>query len=259
VTLEVTAGAGVLTAILNRPEARNALDDGTVAALDAAMDRAERDPTVRAFALRAAGRVFCAGVDLNRARTAGSLSEAEGIENTVRLTGMMLRLSRLSKPTLALVQGAAFGAGVGLVTACDIVVAVPEAQFALTQVRYGLVPGFVAPLLAHAVGARQARRVLLTGERFGAAEALSMGLVHEVVPADRLDARGAEIVAAFALGGPESLAGTKRVLDRHGPPPLDPAAVLALAEEVAAHRRTEEAQEGMAAFGEKRPPRWVTA
>jgi methylglutaconyl-CoA hydratase len=246
----------VLVATLDRPSARNALDAAMVAQLDAAIDRAESDAAIRAFCLRAAGAVFCAGVDLGHAANVAAGAEERGIADTVRLTGMMLRLSRLSRPTLALVQGPAYGAGIGLLVASDIVLATPEAHFATTQVRHGLVPGFVAPFLAHAIGARRARRYLLTGERFGAGEAQELGLVHEVVAADALDARAAAILAALRRGGPESLAGTKRILAQHGPAGLDEGAVRALAEFVAAHRRTAEATEGMAAFREKRRPAW---
>ena len=254
--LTLAFDAGVLTATLNRPAAHNAIDETIVAALDAAMDRAERDPGVRVFCLRANGPTFCGGVDLRRASTAAGLGREEGIEDTVRLTGMMVRLSRLSKPSLAIVQGPAYGAGIGLVVACDIVLAMPQARFALSQVRHGLVPGFVAPFLAHAIGTRPARRYLLTGERFDAEEAKSLGLVHEVVAAESMEARCAAILAELGRGGPESLAGTKRILEAYGPVALDDRAVRLLAEEVAAHRRTAEAAEGMAAFKEKRRPAW---
>jgi methylglutaconyl-CoA hydratase len=247
---------GVLTATLNRPAAHNAIDDTIVAALDAAIARAEHDAAVRVLSLRANGTTFCGGVDLRRASTAAGLGRDEGNEDTVRLTGVMVRLARLPKPSVAIVQGPVYGGGIGLIVACDIVLAVPEARFALTQVRHGLVPGFVAPFLAHAIGTRRAKRYLLTGERFGAAEAHALGLVHEVVAPETIDARAAAIIADLGRGGPESLAGTKRVLDLYGPRGLDDGAVRALADEVAEHRRSAEATEGMAAFREKRPPAW---
>lgn len=256
--LRIALAGGVLTATLNRPAAHNAIDDAIVAGLDAAMDRAEGDAAVRVLCLRAEGRTFCGGVDLGHARNAASGDERSGIEDTIRLTGMTARLSRLGKPTLAVMQGAAYGAGIGLVIGCDIVLAVPEARFAATQVRHGLIPGFIAPFLAHAIGTRRARRYLLTGERIDAAEAAAIGLIHEVVAADRIDARAAEIIDWLGKGGPESLAGTKRILDGYGPKGLDDGAVRELAELVAAHRRTKEAMEGMSAFKEKRPPGWCT-
>lgn len=247
---------GALTATLNRPEAHNALGEELVAALEAAMDRAERDPAVRLLCLRAEGRSFCGGVDLRRASAAAAATEAEGIADALRLTGMMLRLSRLAKPTLALVQGPAYGAGIGLVIGCDIVLAAPAVHFALTQVRHGLVPGFVAPFLAHAIGSRAARRYLMTGERFDAAEAQRLGLVHEVVADAAIEARAAAIIADLARGGPESLAGTKRMLDAFGPVAMDDAQLRGVAEAVALHRRSAEAHEGMSAFKEKRRPAW---
>lgn len=254
--LTLDLAAGVLTATLNRPAAHNAIDASMVAALDAAMDRAAADPAVRVLCLRATGATFCGGVDLRGASAAAGAGRDEGIEDAVRLTGMMIRLSRLPKPSLAVVQGPAYGAGIGLVVACDIVLAVPQARFALSQVRHGLVPGFVAPFLAHAIGTRRARRYLLTGERFDAAEAKALGLVHEVVAAEAMEARCQAMLADLGRGGPHSLAGTKRLLEAYGPAALDDGAVRALAEEVAAHRRTAEATEGMAAFREKRPPSW---
>jgi methylglutaconyl-CoA hydratase len=220
------------------------------------MDRAEAHDAVRVLCLRGTGRTFCGGVDLGQVRAVSGQSRDRGVEDTVRLTGMMIRLSRLRKPTLAVMQGPAYGAGIGLVVGCDIVLAVPEAHFALAQVRHGLLPGFIAPFLAHAIGARRAKRYLLTGERFAAAEALALGLVHEIVPAEALEARCAAMVADIARGGPESLAGAKRIIETYGPPSIDGERVRALAEEVAAHRRTAEAQEGMAAFQEKRRPAW---
>lgn len=248
--------AGVLTATLNRPEAHNAIDPAMVAGLTAAMDAAEGDPSIRVLCLRANGRSFCGGVDLRQAREAGRGDADEGEADAARLTGMMLRLSRLSRPTMALVMGSAYGAGVGLLAACDIALAVPEARFALTQVRHGLLPGFVAPFLAHAIGTRRARLPLMTGEKFSAAEAQALGLVQEVVSAEAMGARAAAIVASLARGGPESLTGTKRLLDAYGPPPLSEAQMRDLALAVAAHRRGAEAQEGMAAFREKRAPAW---
>ncbi len=257
--LKIEVAGGVLTATLNRPAAHNAIDDAIVAGLDAAMDRAEADAAVRVVCLRAEGRTFCGGVDLGHARSAASGDERAGVEDTIRLTGMTARLARLPKPTIAVMQGSAYGAGIGLVVACDIVLAVPEARFATTQVRHGLIPGFIAPFLAHAIGLRRAKRYLLTGERIDAAEAAEIGLIHEVVAADRIEARCAEIVGWLGQGGPESLAGTKRILDSYGPRGLDAAAVRELAELVAAHRRTAEAMEGMSAFKEKRAPAWCVS
>lgn len=254
--LLLVQSGGVLTATLNRPQAHNAIDQAIVAGLDAALERALADDSVRVLCLRATGATFCGGVDLRRAGAAAAGTEEDGIADTVGLTGMMLRLSRLPKPTLAVVQGPAYGAGIGLLVACDIVLAVPEARFALTQVRHGLVPGFVAPFLAHAVGTRRARRYLLTGERFDARTAEALGLVHEIASADAIEARAASILDDLARGGPASLAGTKRVLEAYGPAGLDEGTVRALAEEVARHRRTPEAAEGMAAFRDKRRPAW---
>jgi methylglutaconyl-CoA hydratase len=242
----------VLTLTLDRPQTHNAIDEGVVAALHRALARARAEPAIRALALTASGKSFSAGVDLQRLRRLGSMTRAESVANALALGAVLLELASLPKPTIAAVQGPAYGGGVGLILACDIVIAAEEARFALTETHHGLLPGLVAPLLADAVGSREARRCLLTGRRFDALEAMRIGLVHEVTTQDELPAALARTVGQVLRGGPLSIAGTKRILaDRNLAESLS-----RIAEDVADHRATAEAREGIAAFLEKRDPAW---
>jgi methylglutaconyl-CoA hydratase len=242
----------VLTLTLDRAQTHNAIDDRVVAALRSALARARAEPAIRALVLAASGKSFSAGVDLDRLRRLGTMTRAESVADALALGSALLELASLPKPTIAAVQGPAYGGGVGLVLACDIVIAAEEARFALTEAHHGLLPGLVAPLLAGAVGAREARRCLLTGRRFDACEALRIGLVHEVTAQSDLPAALARTLEQVLRGGPLSIAGTKRILaDRSLAEGLN-----RIAEQVADHRASAEAREGIAAFLEKRDPAW---
>jgi methylglutaconyl-CoA hydratase len=248
---------GVLTLTLDGPERRNALNDEAMAALDTAMDRAERDDAVRAVVLAAVGVSFCAGMDVGQLRTVTSATPAASIEHATKMAESMCRLATLGKPTIAAVQGSAYGGGVGLVAACDIVIAADTARFALTEVRLGLLPGLVAPMMAAAIGARAARRLLLTGQSIDAQEALRLGLVHEVVPPEKLAATVAETAEQLRAGSTATIAATKRLLADPALKFPDPRSVRPIAELVMAHRGSPDAQEGIAAFLEKRKPSWA--
>src|ERR1700743_3413707 len=174
--------------VMNRPDVHNAFDDGLIAELTDVLDRVEGDDTVRAVVLTGAGASFSAGADLNWMRGMASASETDNRADSLRLATLMRRLQFLAKPTIARVNGAAFGRGVGLVAGCDIAIAAEGAKFALSEVKLGLVPAVISPYVVSAIGLRQARRLFITGEIFGSAAALSMGLVHETVPAEELDA-----------------------------------------------------------------------
>ena len=173
-------GTGWVT--LNRPDVHNAFDDVLIAELTAALERLGTDRAVRAVALRAAGKSFSAGGDLNWMRRMAGYSPDENRRDAEGLAAMLGTLSHCAKPTLALVQGAVLGGGVGLVAACDIALAAEEATFCLSEVKLGLIPATIGPYVIAAVGERQARRYALTAERFDAMEAMRIGLVHEVVP-----------------------------------------------------------------------------
>jgi methylglutaconyl-CoA hydratase len=168
----------------------------------------------------------------------------------------MRRLNELRKPTLALVQGPAFGGGVGLVACCDIAIAAESASFCLSEVRLGLIPAAISPYVIAAMGERAARRYFLSAERFSAAEAQRLGLVHEVLPDEQLEARGQHLAKALLAGGPRALQAAKKLISEVGRRPLDEDLVEDTARRIAGLRSGKEAREGIAAFLEKRKPRW---
>ncbi len=256
-SLEERQAGGVVRLTLARPELHNAFNDDLIEALSACLDRLAVDAGVRAVVLAAQGKSFSAGADLNWMKRMADYDEARNLADARALAGLMRRLNDLPKPTVALVQGSAFGGGVGLIACCDIVLAVPEAVFALTEVRLGLIPAVISPFVAAAIGPRAARRYFLTAERLTAEEARDLGLVHEVVPADKLESRGAEIIAALAKAGPESLAAAKDLLFGVAGRAGDPAVDEETARRIARVRGGAEAREGIAAFLEKRKPAWT--
>jgi methylglutaconyl-CoA hydratase len=249
---------GVLTLTLDGPERRNALNDEAMAAFDAALDRAEQDTAVRAVVLAAVGTSFCAGMDVSQLRDGTSRTPHDILAHVMKTAESMSRLATLNKPTVAAVQGSAWGGGVGLVAACDIAIASETARFALTEVRLGLLPSLVAPMMVAAIGLRAARRLLLTGQSIDAHEALRLGLVHQVVAPDQLAAAVAETARQLKAGSTATIAATKRLLADPAIKFPDPQSVRAIAELTMAHRESPDAREGIAAFLEKRKPSWAT-
>src|SRR5688572_6101528 len=248
---------GVATVTFNRPEVNNAYDGALVQGLHDAMDELAAQRAVRAVVLRGAGRHFQAGADLKWITQVKAQSVAEN-EHASRATALAVhRLNTLPVPTLALVQGACFGGGTGILAACDVVIAAEDAMFSISETRWGLMTGIILPQLADAIGARQVRRYALTGERFGAEEARRIGLVHEVVPLTELAAAGERVVEALLQNAPEANAQTKaRALQfAFGSPSAE--VFEAIVKEHAAKRRSPEATEGLASFAEKRPGRWA--
>ena len=257
VVLHELDGRGVGTVTLNRPEVHNAYNGALIAGLAAALGALSGAANLRAVVLRANGKHFSAGADLGWLRRAADFSPGENLEFSRRTVGAVQGLMDFPVPTVALVQGACFGGGVGLVAACDIAVAGADSIFALTEVRVGVNPAPIARQLIAATGMRHARRYLLSGERFDAAEAHRIGLVHEVVAREELEAFGARIVDALLLGGPEALRETKAmVLSVAGLVPA-PGVLDGLAEQAARRRASTEAREGLSAFIEKRKPSWA--
>ena len=250
----IDAGVGRLT--LNRPEVHNAFDDVLIAQLTAALLSLEADRRVRAVVLAAAGKSFSAGADLAWMQRMAGYSEAENLADARALAGLMSTLDRLAKPTVALVQGAAFGGGVGLVACCDIAIASEAASFSLSEVKLGLIPAVISPYVVAAMGPGAARRFILTAERFSAPQALALGLVHEVVPADRLEETGQKVLDHLTQGGPRAQADAKDLVLSLAGRPIDRALVEETAERIARIRVGEEAREGLAAFLEKRKAEW---
>jgi methylglutaconyl-CoA hydratase len=244
---------------LNRPQIHNAFDDELIAALTDALAQADADPAVRAVVLSGNGSCFSAGADLNWMRGMASASEQENREDSLRLARLMRNLQLLSKPTVARVNGAAYGGGVGLVACCDIAVGVDTAKFALSEVKLGLVPAVISPYVIAAIGLREARRLFITGEVFDAAVAARIGLLHAVVPPAELDEAIERQLYLLAKAGPLAQCEAKRLALRVGG--ADPAEAeridAANAELIARLRVSAEGQHGLSAFLDKRAPAWV--
>lgn len=245
--------------VMNRPEVHNAFDDGLIAELTAAIDAVEHDDGVRAVVLTGSGGSFSAGADLNWMRGMATASEADNLADSLRLATLMRRLQFLAKPTVARVNGAAFGGGVGLVACCDIAVTVDSARFALSEVKLGLVPAVISPYVVAAIGLRQARRLFVTGELIDSAAALSMGLVHEVVPPDQLDAAVERVLGLLTRGGPVAQREAKRLALAMGGHTLADAERTDAenAALIARLRVSPEGQHGLSAFLDKTTPAWL--
>jgi methylglutaconyl-CoA hydratase len=241
---------------MNRPEARNALSDQLLSALETALQVAEKDPSMRVLVLAGRGPAFCAGGDLSRMEKAAKMTKARSRREASRFAKLLYRMHASPKPIVARVHGPAFAGGMGLVAACDLVIAADAAEFALPETRIGLVPAMISPYLVRAMGAAQARRYMLTGERLSASEAQRIGFVHECVPAAELDAAVDGVCARLAQGGPEALARTKKLLLSVEAAPLTPALVAGTAAALADARAGAEAREGIRSFLEKRKPSW---
>jgi len=247
---------GVATLTLNRPAVHNAFDEALIAALTDCLTALAGDPAVRAVVLRAAGHSFSAGADLNWMRRAAAYGDAENIADAERLGVLLQTLATLPKPTVAVVQGAAIGGGAGLVAACDVVIAAERARFAFSEVRLGLIPAVISPVVIAAIGARAARRYFLTAERFDASTARGLGLVHEVVAEEALDETLERTLGLLLANAPQAMAAAKSLVSDVAGRRYDQALMADLAHRIAARRASPEGREGLAAFLEKRPPRW---
>ncbi len=242
---------------LNRPAARNALDGATVDRLAELIREAASDPGVRVVELGGAGSCFCAGADLRGMRGMSEADPAANLADARRFANMLHELHQLPKPTVARVQGAAVGGGVGLVACCDIAVASEDAFFRLSEVRLGLVPATVGPYLVEAMGPRTARRLMLTGERWSARQARRWGLVQQVVPSAELDRATTDAVQSLLRGAPGAQAACKALLQdlSVGRPASDMRDLTARA--LADRRSSEEARTGLRAFFAKARPPWA--
>jgi methylglutaconyl-CoA hydratase len=257
-TLRVDVNDAVARVTLARPQVHNAFDDALIAALTEALRELDADAGVRVVVLQGEGRSFCAGADLDWMRRTATYDEAQNLADARDLAALLATLDDVPRPVIARVQGNAFGGGVGLCACCDIAVAADDARFALSEVRLGLIPATIGPYVVRAIGARAARRWFLTGERFDAREAHRMGLVHEIVPPDALDARVDALVAALLEAGPQAQAEAKRLVRRVAQGPIDAAMIDDTARHIARVRAGPEGREGIAAFLAKRAPAWRT-
>ena len=251
-------GRGVARVTLNRPEVYNAYNGAMIEALLAAYE-ALAGHALRAVVITGAGKNFQAGADIKWLDTVRRSSPEENLRASRMTAEAVQRLNLLPVPTIALVQGACFGGGTGIVAACDIVIAADNVSFSIAEVRVGVAGTIIVPQLNDAIGLRQVRRYALTGERFDAHEARRIGLVHEVVPLDELEGAGEHIVGHLLASAPEAVAQTKAAALRFAWSDLDAKTFTDLIESHSARRQSAEAEDGLAAFREKRPPRWVAA
>jgi methylglutaconyl-CoA hydratase len=254
VLYEIRPPAAVIT--LNRADKRNALSQSLIAAIGQAFTRAQGDAAARCVILAAAGPVFCAGMDLAELQAALDAPKEKSPvwDDALRLAKLYDQIYTLPKPTIAVVNGAAVAGGAGLVSVCDLALAVPEAKFGYPEVRRGLVAAMVMPHLLRHVGERMARYLLLSGELIEAAEAARVGFISEVVPAGKIWDRATNMVRALAEGGPEALARTKALLHEFSHQALS---VEEAAKGSAAPRLSEECQQGLRAFFAKQPAPWI--
>lgn len=257
-TLKLDIAAGVARLALDRPPVHNAFDDALIGELTRVLALLDADDAVRVVVLQGNGASFCAGADLEWMRRMAHYDHDENLADARALAAMLAALAHMAKPVVARVHGAAFGGGVGLIACCDIAVGTPRATFALSEARLGLIPSTIGPYVVRAIGERAAQRYFLTGERFPAAEALRIGLLHEVVEEAELDRRIAAIVDALMRAGPHAQAAAKDLLRAIGSGPIDAAMIADTARRIADVRASAEAREGLAAFLEKRTPAWAS-
>ena len=254
--LELERRGAVAHVWLNRPDARNAMNDDMTKELPRVFQSLEKDASVRVVVLGGRGSAFCAGADLGRMDKAGRATGTKNRAQALRSAKFFHELYIFPKPTIARIHGPAFAGGMGLVCACDVVVASEEAVFCLPETRIGLVPAMISPYVTRAMGANAARRYLLSGERFSAQAAKAMGMVHELAPAAELDAAVERVAQAFVAGAPNALAEAKKLLRHVIGAPITPQLISHTAGVIARCRASDEAKEGIAAFQEKRKAEW---
>ena len=248
----------VTTVTLNRPDVRNAFNEELIRELTDWAEHVPADGSVRVAVLQGAGSVFCAGADLNWMSKMVGYSREENLDDARRAAGMLRALDSVRVPLIGRIHGAALGGGSGLAAVCDVVVAAEDAVFGFTEVTLGILPAMISPYVVRRIGLSAARELCLSGTRFSAARAREIGLVHEVVAAERLDLTVDRHVQLFLKAAPQAVARTKQLLaDVYGKKPAD---VMALTvDAIATQRVSAEGQDGMKAFMEKRPPKWTQA
>jgi len=248
---------GVARVEMARAEVFNAFDEAMIGELAEVFEKLPADPAVRAIVLSGQGKAFSAGADLQWMKRASEATHEWNLADARRFAAMLQRIESCPKPTIARVHGVALGGGVGLVCACDIAVASDEAQFAVSEAKFGILPAVIGPYLTNAVGKRHAKRLALTTSRIGAEEAHRIGLVHAVAPPDGLDAAVDAIVADLVRSGPQALAEVKQLFGQLHVGPVTQEVRELTAQTISRVRMTDEAREGFAAFFAKRPAAWT--
>ena len=252
-----TDSRGVATVTLDNPSKHNAFDDQLIAQIKTIFDALEADIGVRIVILQATGRSFSAGADLAWMRRMADYSYEENHSDATSMAAMFRRINTLSKPTIARVQGAAFGGGVGLAAVCDLVFATPAVSFCLSEVKLGLIPAVISPFVSAAIGPRAARRYCMTAERFSAATALDLGLVSELCEETELDQRIETTVEILLNNGPLAMAAAKQLVADVAALPITDQLVAETSRRIAEIRGSEEGREGLNAFLEKRSAAWI--
>ena len=255
--LTMSVQAGVQTITLSRPDVRNAFNDEVIAELKNAFLAVAHNSEVRCVVLAAEGPAFCAGADLNWMRRMADYTHAENLADAGELATMLSAIYSCPKPTIARVQGDVVAGGVGLIAACDMVVSVDTAHFCLSEVKLGLIPATISPYVIRAMGARAAHRYFLTAERFDAHEAHRIGLVHEVVSPEALDAQVAEWVRALVSASPNAVKACKKLLHDVAEREINATLIRQTVEGIADIRASSEGKEGVQSFLQKRKPDWL--
>ncbi|WP_101103108.1 enoyl-CoA hydratase/isomerase family protein [Macromonas bipunctata] len=256
-TLEIEIAHRVATIWMNRPDVHNAFDDILITELTQACHALDANDDVRVVVLAGRGKSFSAGADLNWMKRAANNGTEDNLTDARALANMLRALAEMTKPTIARVQGAALGGGTGLTAACDIAVASTKAVFATSEVKFGIIPSAISPYVIRAIGARHAYRYFQSAERLSAQRAYEIGLLHEVVEPEALDAKVQEIVDALVQGGPKAQAAAKDLIRAVANQPINDAVVEGTAQRIAHLRATPEAKDGIAAFLDKRTPGWL--
>ena len=255
--LKTEMNGAVATLTLDRPEVRNAFNEALIAELTQQFTVLGQRDDVRCIVLAANGPAFCAGADLNWMRRMADYSHDENIADAAQLAEMLRVIYECPKPTVARIQGDVYAGGMGLVAACDMAVAVDSASFCLSEVRLGLIPATISPYVIRAMGTRASHRYFLTAERFGAAEALRIGFVHEVVAADALDAKVDELLKALTAASPNAVRACKKLVIDVAEREINAGLIAATVQGIADIRASDEGKEGVQSFLNKRKPNWL--
>jgi len=253
--LEVSESDAIARVTLNRPDVRNAFNAELIAELHRTFDRLANDEALRAVILSGSGKTFCGGADINWMRASLELSREENVSDAKRMSDMFAALDRCPRPVIARIHGAALGGGAGLVAVCDVAIASDDAQFGFTEIKLGILPAVISPFVISKIGVSHARALFLTGERFGAERAATIGLVHEVVRFEDLDTAVDRVVDEIKSGGRHAIALAKKTIADVAANPEDAREITTQA--IARQRASPEGQEGLRAFLERRKPNWA--
>ena len=256
-TLEIEREGHVARVWLNRPDVRNAFNDGVIAELRSGFDALAADTSLRAIVLGGRGKAFCAGADLSWMKTMAGYTWEQNRADAQALADMLWAIYRCPVPVVGRIQGDCYAGGVGLAAVCDVLVAADGVQFCLSEARLGLLPATISPYVIRAMGEQAARRYFVTAERFSAAQAAAMGFVHEVCAADELDAKVDEIVATLVGNGPMALRACKALVQDVAGQPIDATLREETARRIADVRASDEGREGVQSFLGKRKPAWL--